>query len=300
MAIHNRTYYLGKVIKIGNLKLHPEWIPFVFFNARSVVWFGSSWSFFDVKEQETDSVKYFCGKLSKFNPQGEVIIADPKTKQEIVRPEPNLQIASSYFIYIPSLAGIAFAKVPNQIDEYQFPRLFCRIINENLFDRLAECQIEYVADLHTFAEKLLALDGIYAISAQIYPPNPIFGPLWESLKEYLKHRRSEKMLVREDSGDQGTLNTQLPAIVESAAKQTKDKPFIMKTPLPIGDAAILMAADGYGSGLVKGNRDGKSVQIKTSETIKNFSLPEEHTQQELFKEAYGAFKKIEEDRHMKH
>ena len=61
-----------------------------------------------------------------------------------------------------------------------------------------------------------------------------------------------------------------------------------------------MAADGYGSGLVKGRRNGQAVMIKTSETIKNFSLPAEHSPQELFKEAYRVFKKIEEDRHMKH
>jgi hypothetical protein len=294
------TYYLGKVIKLGNLKLHPDWIEFAFFNPRTVVWWGNSWSFFDVKEKEADGVKYFCAKLSKFNPKGEVIIADLKSKQEIIQPEPNLQIASSYFIYIPSLAGLAFAKVPNQIDEYQFPRLFCRIINETLFERLAECQIEYIADLHSFAEKLLALDGINAISAKIFPPNPIFGPLWEPLKEYIRNRRSEKMLIREDSGDAETLNTELPAIVEKIVKQTNDKPFVPKNPLPIGDAAILMAADGYGSGLVKGRRDGKQVQIKTSETIKNFTLPEEHAPEELFKEAYAAFKKIEKERHMKH
>lgn len=296
----NTTYYLGKVIKLGNLQLHPEWILEAFLNPTPIVWWNTSWSFFDVEQRETEGVNYVCAKLSKFNPEGEVIIADIQSKQEIVQPEPNLQIASSYFVYIPSLSGIAFAKVTNQIDEFQFARLFCRIVNQTLYERLVDCHIEFVADMNTFAEKLLSLDGINSVSAQVFPPNPIFGPLWESLKDYLKNRRSEKMLVREDAGKEKTLDTQLPAVVEGIVKQTKDQPYQVEYPLPIGDAAILMAADGYGSGLVCGNRDGKPVKIKTSETIKNFSLSQDHTPEELFKEAYQQFKKIEEDRHMKH
>jgi hypothetical protein len=294
----NTVYHLGKVIKLGNMK--PEMVVQAIFDPKPVYWWKNSWSFFDAKEGEAGGVKYVCAKLSKFNPDGEVIIADTDSKQEIIQPEPNLQIAASYFIYIPSLSGIAFSKITNQIDEYVFQRLFCRIVNERHFGLLAECQIEFIADLKTFSEKLLSLDGINAISAQIYPPNPIFGPLWESLKEYIKKRRSEKMLIREDSGPKETLQTQLPKLVEEMLKQTKEKPYVPKDAPAIGDAAVLMAADGYGAGLVKGKRGGETVIIKTSETIKNFSLAEGHTTEDLFSESYKVFKKIEEDRHMKH
>ena len=61
------TYYLGKVIKLGNLKLHPEWILEVFSNPTPIVWWYNSWSFFDVEEKETDGIKYICAKLSKFS-----------------------------------------------------------------------------------------------------------------------------------------------------------------------------------------------------------------------------------------
>ena len=192
------VYHLGKVIKLGNMK--PELVVEAIFDPKPVYWWKNSWSFFDAKEYEYKNVKYVWGKLSKFNPEGEVIIADPASNQEKVQAEPNLQIASSFFVYVPSLSGIAFSKVTNHINEYQFQRLFCQIVNERHFGRLAECHIEFISDLKSFAQKLLSLDGISGISAQVFPPNPIFGPLWEPLKEYIQKRRSEKMMVREDSG----------------------------------------------------------------------------------------------------
>lgn len=292
------VYHLGKVIKLGNMK--PELVVEAIFDPKPVYWWKNSWSFFDAKEYEYQTTKYVWGKLSKFNPEGEVIIADPSSNQEIVQPEPNLQIASSFFVYIPSLSGIAFSNVTNHINEYQFQRLFCRIVNERHFGRLAECHIEFISDLKTFAQKLLSLDGISGISAQVFPPNPIFGPLWEELKEYIRKRRSEKMMVREDSGPKENLATKLPQIVEAILQQPHNKPYVPEAPLPVGDAAILMAADGYGSGQVKGRRKGEMVIIKTSETIKNFALPEGHSPEQLFLTAYDEFKQIEMDRHMKH
>lgn len=108
------------------------------------------------------------------------------------------------------------------------------------------------------------------------------------------------MLIREDSGPKETLQTELATYINGILKQTPDEAYTPKEAPPIGDAAVLMAADGYGSGHIKGKRGGQWVVIKTSETIKNFSLPLEHSPQDLFKEAYKVFKKIEEDRHMKH
>jgi hypothetical protein len=51
----------------------------------------------------------------------------------------------------------------------------------------------------------------------------------------------------------------------------EEQKFLSKT-IPIGDAAILMAADGYGSGYVKGKQDDVMVVIKTSETLRNYSI----------------------------
>ena len=74
----------------------------------------------------------------------------------------------------------------------------------------------------------------------------------------------------------------------------------MDQKLDIGDAAILMAADGYGSGYVKGKKGGDFITIRTSETIKNFTFLKDVKPEKLFEKAYNLFKKIKNDRHMKH
>lgn len=108
------------------------------------------------------------------------------------------------------------------------------------------------------------------------------------------------MLIREEATIETPLNTELPQHVQNAANQTPETPYVPNAPLPVGDAAILMAADGYGNGMVKGIRRDEIITIKTSETIKNFSTDGEPPVAEVFRIAYAAFKQIERDRHMEH
>jgi hypothetical protein len=267
---------------------------------KTVNWWSNGWSFLDVSEGEIRGVKFVCAKLSKFNPEGEVVIADTDSNQEIVQSEPNLRLASSFFIYIPSVSGIAFAKVANHIDEFQFPRRFCQIVNETHDNFFVDCQIKMISDLQTFAAKLVSLDGIEKIAATVHPPNPLFGPLWEPLKEYIRKRRTSKMTLSEKAAVGESLSTDLPKHVAEAAKQTSEHQYKPRDPLAVGDAAILMAADGYGSGIVQGRRANERVVIRTSETVKNFSLKSEHSNEELFLEAYRILKEIEDFRHMEH
>ena len=79
----------------------------------------------------------------------------------------------------------------------------------------------------------------------------------------------------------------------------KDKKY-EPDPLPIGDAAVLMAADGYGSGYVKGMQGGEFKTIKTSETTKNFDFAKLPDPMQLYKKARIILQKIQDDRHMQH
>jgi len=291
-------YYMGRVVKLGNLS--ADMLMKAILNPKPITWWGNAWSFFDAHDYEKSGVTFIVGKLSKFNPKGEVVIADPRTRQEVVQSEPNLRIASSVFIYIPEVSGIAFTKVYSHIDEQHFIHRFSQIVQNTYDNFFVECDIRLIADLRTFAEKLTSLEGIYKISAKLNPPNPLFGPLWGPLKEYIKSRRSDKMLIREDASGETPLNTDLPRHVQAVANQTDDIPYKPKEPLPIGDAAILMAADGYGTGLVRGIRQAEMVVIKTSETTRNFDFAREPDPVELFDIAYDIFKRIERERHMEH
>lgn len=292
------TYFLARVSKLGSLT--SEMITDAILEPKDALWWGNGWSFFDAEMHNVDGVDFVSAKLSKFNPEGEVIIADPRSRQEIVQAEPNLRMASSFFIYIPSFAGIAFTKVYGHIDEFQFARRFAQVIMGTHNNFFVDCEINLISDLHTFAEKLLSLEAILRITATLNPPNPIWGPLWKPLRDYIKKRRADKMLLREEAGPEIPLNSQIAEHVLKASEQTAENEYIPDEPLPIGDAAILMAADGYGSGTVKGMRAGQKVTIKTTETIRNISFESEHSVYDLFREVQKVFLEIEQDRHLDH
>lgn len=292
------TYYLGRVIKIGNLD--SEKIYEAIKSPKAFYWYGSGWSFFDAEENERSGIPFITGRLSKFDPKAEVVISDPESQKESIQPEPNMRVASSHFVYIPSVSGIAFSKASPHIEEFNFAHRFSSVIRHTHEDFFVDCDIKLIADLKTFAEKLMTLEGVYRISANLNPPNPIFGPLWKPLRDYIRSRKSDKMLIREEAQGTEPLQTELPKIVDAVSRQTAEERFEPENELPIGDSAILMAADGYGSGHVKGIKNGEKIIIKTSETNRNFSFDEEPSNMELFEEAYSILKDIEDERHLEH
>lgn len=293
------TYYMGRVAKGG--QLDSEKIIEAVLNPTPISWWGKGWSFFDAQRYTIREIDFIFAKLSKYHPDGEVVISNPDSKKESIQGEPNLRIASSTFIYIPKYAGIVFNTYPNHINEHQFGEHFAHIVASTYDNFFVDCTVNLIADLRSFAEKLSKLEGIYKISAKVNPPNPLFGPLWKSLKEYLDSRNAETMLVRESAGDDEPINTQLPFHVQQVVEQTQEEPYNPSEKLPIGDAAILMAADGYGKGLVQGHQHGQEmVTIKTSETNRNFAFDRDPDPVALFEEASLIFDRIEKDRHMEH
>lgn len=293
------TYYMGRVAKGG--VLDSEKIINAILNPKSIVWRARGWSFFDAKRFTIQDVDFVCAKLSKYHPDGEVVISDPDSKMELVQGEPNLRIASSTFIYIPKYSGVVFTKYPNHINEFQFGYRFAHLMQNTYDNFFVDCTVNLITDLRTFSEKLSHLEGIYKISAKVNPPNPLFGPLWESLKNYVLDRKMESMLIREASGEDEPLNTNLPLHVKNVLEQTLENPYQPTQKLPIGDAAILMAADGYGNGLVQGyQKDQERVTIRTSETNRNFTFDRDPDPYALFEEASSIFERIEKERHMEH
>jgi hypothetical protein len=290
-------YYLGRVVKLG--VIDNEKLIQALLRPIPIHHYKHSWTFIDVKVFNTPESNFVYGRLSKYLPDGEVLVVDHAKGEEISQEEPNLSVASSPFVYIPEYSGIAFLRVPAGIEPITFMDRFPKIINNTYGNFFVDCSIKPISDLQTFASKLSKLSGVYKISANVSPPNPLFGPLWESLKEYLANRRTNKLTIQEDSVIGEYLNTDLPNHIMKVATQTEDKPYL-PAPLPIGDAAILMAADGYGTGFVKGKQQDEIVTIRTSETIKNFSFSKSPEPVELFNKANQILKNIKTDRHMRH
>src|SRR5207244_1550726 len=102
-------------------------------------------------------------------------------RAEILRDEPNLSVAASPFVYIPAHSGIAFLNVAQHIEPQIFANRFADLMKSPYDNFFVDCEIEFVSDLRTFAMKLEKLDSIYRLEANLYPPNPVFGPLWRGL-----------------------------------------------------------------------------------------------------------------------
>lgn len=292
------TYYAGRVLKLG--LLNQEMLLDAIKKPISVKYRGNAWTFIDVDEYKQAGHHYIFGRLSKYAPEGEVGVVDESTRSEKKQIEPNLLVASSPFVYIPAHSGIVFLNVSGQIEVSTFITRFCEIVERTHHNFFVDCDIELVTDLKTFAAKLSSLQGIFKIEARVSPPNPLFSPLWESLERYLRGRNTDRMTVIEDAPEADVLKTDLPSLVEAASLQTEESRFAPPLPIPIGDAAILMAADGYGSGIIRGRRDDEVVVIKTSETALNFSFDKTPDPYALYTKANEIFRRIEKQRHMEH
>ncbi len=291
------TYYLGRVIKLG--MLDDTKIFHALTNPITIVVRGNAWTIIEASIHGEGSSQFVFGRLCKFIPEMEVAVIDLMKKERVLQPEQNVILASSPFVYIPEHSGIAFLQVWNHIEPHTFMNRFCSIVTDTHQGFFVQCQIDPIADLRTFAIKLSKLDGIYRISATVHPPNPLFGPLWRPLKDYLSQRQAETLKLQEESSHDEPLKTSLPKHVASVTQDSPD-PGVSAEPLPIADAAILMAADGYGTGLVKGRAGAEYVVIKTSETIRNFSFDKDPVPEELYEAALKVLERIKRERHMEH
>ncbi|MBF0246669.1 MAG: hypothetical protein HQL36_01135 [Alphaproteobacteria bacterium] len=271
-----------------------------FKSPASIIFRGNAWTFLDVQYLDISNQQFVFGKLSKYAPEGEVEVVDVNTHSKKTQAEPNLLVASSPFVYIPNHSGLCFLRVPNIIEEHTFIRRFCEIIERTNHDFFVECDVDLVSDLKKFYAKLSSLDKVFRIQAHVSPPNPLFGPLWESLKQYLDKRNTDHLHIVEDAPEGESLNTSLKDLVLSATSELSDRQYTDPENVPIGDAAILMAADGYGKGKVKGSKEGNLVVISTSETSLSFTFDKTPDPHKLFQKALKIFEKVKEDRHMEH
>jgi hypothetical protein len=104
----------------------------------------------------------------------------------------------------------------------------------------------------------------------------------------------------EEAKGGSALTTELAKHVLEVATQSADIAYQPAEPLPIGDAAILMAADGYGSGLVHGREGNMAVVIRTAETVCNFAFDRNPDPRQLCDKVAEIFEVIQRDRHIEH
>jgi hypothetical protein len=297
MTIHKGRYYLSRVIKLGELT--QDRLAAAALNGPVLQIGKFDWAITDAVDGRANDLKFIFGKLAKYSSEGHVTVVDPTNKSQREALAPNLLVASSPFVYLPDYSGIAFLRVWNGIQEDLFPKRFCALIQAAYDNFFVECSVEPVADYRAFVEKLTNFERITEMSAKVHPPNPLFGQRWEKLKDYIVHRNAEEISLRERQTDGSGIKTELLALMKNILREMESAFDSGKT-VDITDAAMLMAADGYGKGKVVGEQDGETVVIRTSDTHKSFLFSKEPEPAELAESAAKFFQTVSDERNMEH
>lgn len=287
-------YYLGRVVKIN---LDQTNLMNAIANAPIINVGKFDWTITDIEDNRNAEFPYIFGKLSKYAKDGHAKVIDEISRSQINADVPNLLEASSSFVYLPECSGIAFLHVWNGIQEDVFPRRFKSVIEAAFDGFMVACDVEPISDYRAFTSRLKKLSHFTEFSATVYPPNPLFGRLWGSLNEYIDSRNASEVTVREQTSKPKGLKSKIIELMD----RIMDSPDYEPDEVPaIGDAAILMAADGYGRGKVVGVEGGDEVIIKTSDTQKSFLYKKEPVPKELAVKAKFQFDKVSNERDMKH
>lgn len=287
-------YYLGRVVKIN---LDQERLMNAITNAPIITIGKFDWTITDILDNRGEEYPYIFGKLSKYAKDGHAKVIDEVNRSQIDADVPNLLEASSSFIYLPDCSGIAFLHVWNGIQEDVFPRRFKSVIEAAFDGFFVACDVEPISDYRAFTSRLKKLSHFTEFSATVYPPNPLFGRLWGSLNDYINSRNASEITVKEQTSKPKGLKSKIIELMD----RIMDSPDYEPDEAPaIGDAAILMAADGYGRGKVIGIEKGDEVVIKTSDTQKSFLHEKEPVPRELAIKAKSQFDRVSDERDMKH
>jgi len=261
-----------------------------------------SWTIIDASvEKSPNGLPFAYGQLSKFDPEGVVAVVDEPERAQDQKPEPNLLAATSPFVYIPEFSGIAFLHVWNQIEANTFIRRFCDVVHKTHGEFFVNCEIELISDLRSFVAKLRSMQGLLDIAAHVNPPNPLFGRVWKNLREYLERRRAGRLEIREKAKDENApLQSQLIHHATEILHASETSPYEPAEPIDTTDAAILMAADGYGKGRVIGKVGKSQVVVRTADAQLSFAFSKTPKPQELYEEARKHFSRINTQRGMSH
>lgn len=300
MARYSR-FYLGRVIKLGGAT--SELLMKVIESAPVISVRGTRYTFTDFKlfGDRTHPNGVFA-KLTKYRPEGSVEVLKHDEHRVGSEAVADLIEASSEFVYIPELSGIAYRHVWNSIQREAFERIFSELFWASDLALMSKCEIRPIVDIRAFVHRLANVDLITELRATVNPPNPLFAPCWKSLFDYVRKRKLQELAVSEKS--EAGIDSRLQAVANQVAAPAENSESACELMEPllggIGDAAVLMAADGYGTAKVVGYERSKRVVFKTSENQKSFEMPSAFAPEELYSTAYDELREVSSARWMEH
>jgi hypothetical protein len=288
-------YYLGRISKLG--RLTQDMIVETLLKSPIITVGKYAWAITDPLNNLEKSTPFIYGELSKFDREGFVTKVDITSNSKVNEEAKNLLIASSPFVYLPDFSGIAYLHIWNQIQKDVFPRRLKKIIEDSYNNFFVDCKVEAISDYTSFVAQIRKFSQFIEISAKVHPPNPLFGRLWKSLEEYIDERNVEEFSVSEESSEDSGINSRIQDLMANLLQDNQYSPNKLPS---LTDAALLMAADGYGNGKVTGLIEGERKIVRTSETKLSFRFTKEPDPQELANKAWKEFEKINKERDMEH
>lgn len=293
-------FYLGRVLKRGEMT--AERIAEAVAEPVTIEYRGTRYSFIDFEPMSAAGASHgFYAKIVKYKQQGAVTVVHEELHASRSAEVQNLIDVVSPFVYVPQFSGIAYRHIWNAMPSDQFERVFKELVEGRYGKFFVGCDIEPISDFRTFVRRLSRLDLITEIRAKVVPPNPLFGPCWKSLSEYLRKRRLQEAQIVE-VGTQG-IQSKLSQIAEAVQQESEPTswPQLMEPLLDgVGDAAVLMSADGYGRGAVKGTEEGRSVVVKTSDNQKSFLFDADPNPARLFEMAFDQLERVNKEQGLQH
>jgi len=163
---------------------------------------------------------------------------------------------------------------------------------------LVDCKLEPVSNIKSFLDKVKRISAINEIKATVNPPNPLFGHLWETLDRYLRTRNLDELKLNEKANNK-PINSSLLNLLQSIDSK-EDLSLIDSSKVEIGDAAILMSIDGYGSATIEGKSGQKFITIRTNQKSVQFHFPIGENLDDLYQEAKKILENINNQRYMSH
>lgn len=293
-------YYLGRVIKrgLGVSRSSSSSIAKAIQSPAVVSSKSFLWTFSDFQSGVVDNCIYIFSKLLKIAPKEDIDVVKLERREVVQINADNVLVASSPFIYLPRYSGVAYLHVWNHIRYGDFINRFSQIINSSRALPYVYVSIDPISDYGVFVSKIKMLKSVTRIVANVTPPNPVYGRIWKSLDEYLRNRHVSELRIQEDGSHSGGINTAIDTLMEKLNANSAYEP---ETPPSLTDAAILMAADGYGKARVTGYVDEKGkveVTLHTSQEVKRFLFDKDPTPESLAAATITIFKQLAKDRGM--
>lgn len=233
------------------------------------------------------------GEFAKYEEIGESEIIDEVNKKSRVEQSENKAIAISPFIYWPEEAAICYQHVWNHIREEDFREYFQYLIAQII--AASGFEIIPITDEKEFFKRLIQFKQIYEIDATVTPNNPLFGPIWKELGDYVRRRRAKKLKHKETSEKGSSLSSRIVELAENF--QNSD---LNLTDVDFGDRAIFMAIDGYGYASIKGFDGNRILVLKTSDKHESFKFNKSPVPVELGNNFINIYNKMKADRKWGH